>query len=293
MKPDKNLWYDKTREVWYSHPEVKPEDARRFMDRQLYAGLTVRGWLETTYFQLGADNSLSYMAKMGGWSILDYGKYFEDRPWDWLQLGFASYLSSWSLMNTGTPESDYGFWAPGKQNDGAMGWAFVSSKRGRAFIRKEYDRGAWMYDGEADLGNGAAIRIAETILTNDPLFGWMAYGGLLTTGRRDFSIIPKDGLRNRFSIITDKIRVSLELSRDGFLDGAPLVVGSDLSGIRFTLENRTGDSHKTRFSVVADPGKSVRLAVDGKTVKPLSQDGRTTWFEIDIRNKTHSLALSY
>ncbi|MDX9929968.1 MAG: DUF5695 domain-containing protein [Bacteroidales bacterium] len=293
IKPDKNLWYDKTREVWYSHPEVKPEDARRFMDRQLYAGLTVRGWLETTYFQLGADNSMSYMAKMGGWSILDYGKYFADRPWDWLQLGYASYLSSWSLMNTGTPESDYGFWAPGKQNDGAMGWAFVSSKRGRAFIRKEYDRGAWMYDGEADLGNGAAIRIAETILTNDPLFGWMAYGGLLTTGRRDFSIIPKDGLRNRFSIITDKIRVSLELSRDGFLDGAPLVVGSDLSGIRFTLENRTGDSHKTRFSVVADPGKSVRLAVDGKTVKPLSQDGRTTWFEIDIRNKTHSLALSY
>ena len=31
-----------------------------------------------------------------------------------------------------------------------------------------------MYDGEADLGNGAAIRIAETVLTDDPVFGWIA-----------------------------------------------------------------------------------------------------------------------
>ena len=48
---------------------------------------------------------MSYMAKMGGWSILDYGKYFADDPYDWLHLGYASYLSSWSLMNTGTGDS--------------------------------------------------------------------------------------------------------------------------------------------------------------------------------------------
>lgn len=293
MKPDTNLWYDKTREVWYSHPVVEKEDARNFMDRQLYAGLTVRGWLETTYFQLGADNGLSYMAKMGGWSILDYGKNFAEKPWDWLQLGYASYLSSWALMNTGTPESNYGFWAPGEINDGAMGWAFISSKRGRAWIRKEYDRGAWMYDGEGDLGNGAAIRIAETILTNDPLFGWISYGGDLTEARRDFSVIPRDGLRSRFSIITDKTRLRIEFERDGFLEGHAVVVSRDMNRVAFAVENRTGDSHITRVSVQPESGKNVRLSVDGKTLKPVSTENSALIFNIAMTGKTHSVVISY
>ena len=29
-------------------------------------------------------------------------------------------------MNSGTPESNYGFWFPGKENDGAAGWQFMS-----------------------------------------------------------------------------------------------------------------------------------------------------------------------
>ena len=41
---------------------------------------------------------------------------------DWLQLGYASYLSSWSLVNSGRAETNYGFWFPGKENDGAAGW---------------------------------------------------------------------------------------------------------------------------------------------------------------------------
>ena len=102
---------------WHSHPEVKREDSRAFMDRQLAAGLCVRGWLEASYHQLGADGGLSYMAAMGGWGILDYALNFAPRPYDWLQLGYASYLSSWCLMNTGPPESNYGFWFPGKEND--------------------------------------------------------------------------------------------------------------------------------------------------------------------------------
>ena len=74
------------------------------MDRQLRAGLAVRGWLETAYYLLGADftassdgGALSYMAAMGGWGILDYGLNFAAAPYDWLQLGYASYLSSWAL----------------------------------------------------------------------------------------------------------------------------------------------------------------------------------------------------
>ena len=293
MKPDTNLWFDKNRKVWYSHPSVTTDDARKFMDRQLYAGLTVRGWLETTYFQLGADNGMSYMAKMGGWSILDYGKYFAEKPWDWLQLGYASYLSSWSLVNSGTADSDYGFWAPGIENDGAMGWAFISSKRGRAWIRKDYDRGAWMYDGEADLGNGAAIRIAETILTNDPLFGWMSYGGILTENRRDFAVIPRDGLRNRFSIITENLVLSVRLVRDGFMDNREIVADKGLRKVNFVLENRTADTHKTEMSIFVNPGRTIKVTVDGKVVKADSVSGSEHRFSLPVSATSHNVAISY
>ena len=103
MKPDTNLWFDKNDSVWYSHPSVSRADAREFMERQHLAGLAVRGWLEAKYFLLGSDftyssdnHCLSYMARMGGSSILDYAIRFADKPWDWIQLGYASYLAPYA-----------------------------------------------------------------------------------------------------------------------------------------------------------------------------------------------------
>jgi hypothetical protein len=198
MKPDTNLWFDAKLKKSYSHPSVKREDSRSFMDRQLAAGLSLRGWLEASYYQLGADPGLSYMAAMGGWGILDYALNFAPEPYDWLQLGYASYLSSWCLVNSGPPEDNYGFWFPGKENDGAAGWQFMSAKHGRAWMGADVPRGPWPYDGEIDLGFGGALRMAATILTHDPIFGWVAYGGTLTTGSNTLSTIPHDGLCQRF-----------------------------------------------------------------------------------------------
>ena len=268
MKPDSNLWFDKNREVWHSHPTVNKEAARAFMDRQLYAGLSIRGWLETNYYKLGADNSMSYMAKMGGWSILDYGVNFAEKPYDWLQLGYASYLSSWALMNTGTPESDYGFWAPGKQNDGAMGWAFIDAKRGRSWLGRDMDRGAWYYDGEADLGLGAGIRMAATVLTDDPVFGWIALGGDVREddGRR--LVVPKDGLRARFVQATADKRVIYELHRDGFMKDAEISVDRDGRTVSFDVENRSDDAHHTGLTIssVFNNIDGVEVTIDGKRI---------------------------
>jgi len=294
MRSDTNLWYDKIRKIWYSHPDVSKDDALDFMERQLYAGLTVRGWLETKYYQLGADGSMSYMAKMGGWSILDYGKYFADEPYKWLRLGYASYLSSWSLMNTGTEESNFGFWSPGKINDGAMGWAFMSSKHGRAWIRKEYDRGAWMYDGEADLGNGAGIRIAETILTDDPIFGWIAYGGILSESSNHYAVIPRDGLRTRFSVITGGNRWGIELDRDGFVRDGEIVVGKSLKSITFEVENRTDDNHNSHLTIyVPGSGGLKKTSIDGREVKPVKQSEHTYRVEINISESKHTVELRF
>lgn len=281
MAPDSNLWYDKIREVWYSHPDVSRDDARGFMERQLLAGLTVRGWLETSYYQLGADNGLSYMARMGGWSILDYAKYFAEDPYPWLRLGYASYLSSWALMNSGTEESDYGYWSQGKENDGAIGWAFISSKRGRAWIGKEYSRGAWMYDGEADLGNGAAVRMAETVLAEDPLFGWIAYGGILKERNKGFGIVPSDGVRARFSVITNSIKASVVLERDGFAVDEEVEVSKTADKISFRVENRYGESHNTRMRVLGF-GLLAEVEADGKPLEPVRRSDFETEYIIPV-----------
>ncbi len=297
MQADTNLWYDKNLEKWYSHPEVSREKAREFMDRQHNAGLAVRGWLETKYFLLGADftvssdyHCMSYMACMGGWSILDYGIYFAGRPWDWLQLGYASYLSSWSLMNTGTEESGYGYWFPGKENDGATGWAFMSSKFGRAWIRKDVPRGAWHYDGEIDLGYGAATRTAICLLAEDPLFGWIAYGGNLESDENVHRVIPGDGLRVRFGLVAEDLRFVMELERDGFARGQPIEVERTFEGITCRLENRGQGPHETTMKLSLKEPSEVRL--DGKSL-PFVRLQDTWEVSLPVRNAIHKLEIIF
>ena len=201
MAPDKDLWFDVKRDKWYSHPAVRREDSRDFMDRQLFAGLSVRGWLNPAFYTLGCDPGVSYMAAMGGWGVLDYALNFAPKPFDWLQLGYASYLSSWCLMNTGRPETGYGYWYPGPENDGASGWQFMSAKAGSAWMGSSYPggvtvpRGPWRYDGEIDLGYGGALRMAATVVARDPVFGWIAYGGALEEKRGEVAVEPRDGVR--------------------------------------------------------------------------------------------------
>jgi len=280
MAPDRHLWWDVQKEKWYSHPLVRREDARAFMDRQLLGNLAVRGWLETSYYQLGADPSLSYMAAMGGWGVLDYGIHFAPEPWDWLQLGYASYLSSWSLMNTGTPETNFGFWFPGEGKDGAAGWQFMSSKVGSAWMGSSYPggvevpRGPWYYDGEIDLGFGGALRMARTLVTEDPLFGWIAYGGSWTEDADALQVVPRDGLRQRLAVVLADPRapslrarrLEVELARDGFAREQPLRVRKDLDTLTMTVENRTGNRHRTEIRLWLPYGAEYLLRQDGTPV---------------------------
>ncbi len=298
IEPGTNLWFNKSTEQWHSYDEVRREDSREFMDRQHYAGLAVRGWLTPKYFLLGSDftrssntHCLSYMARMGGWSILDYGINFSELPYDWLQLGYASYLSSWSLMNTGTPGSDYGFWAPGEHNDGALGWAFMESKHGRAWIRKQVDRGAWFYCGEADLGMCATFRMAQTVLTDDPVFGWIALGGEIHEISNGFLINPRDGVRNRFAIATKDNRFTVELNRDGFVRDADIFVDRSLNSISFSLENRSDDSHQTIMRFFTLPGQQVRVLCDGAPVVTRRTGERELEAILDISSSTHQVTV--
>jgi Family of unknown function (DUF5695) len=256
---------------------VTPEAAKKFTDFQLSLNMADRGWLETTYYQLGSDYRgsltylLSYMSQMGGWAILDYGLHFAADATDYLRLGYASSLSSWALVNSGTKESGYGYWFPSANNDGATGGGFMPEPLGRAWIGKQMARGAWFYSAEEDVGYCAALRTHATIVTRDPSLGEIAYGGLLTRDGTSVKVIPRDGLRVRFHVVrpsTDarggEQRLHMELDHDGYAKEQPIVVADDLSRIQFVLENRTGGAHQTGLSIAGLPAGEYEVMVDGK-----------------------------
>ncbi|MFB6318168.1 DUF5695 domain-containing protein [Saccharicrinis sp. FJH54] len=256
MDPDTYLWYDKNLKKWYSHPTVSRKDANDFMLRQLNANIAQRGNLEPAYYFLGSDYrgrsdkyTLSYMAQMGGWAILDYALNFAPSDDAALRLGYQSYLSSFALMNTGTPESNYGFWYPGKENDGASGWAFEPQNYANTWIRKPQGRGPWYYDGEIDLGYCGALRTAATIVKRDSVFGIVSYGGNLQENDTCYAVIPSDGLRRKFFCRLENINFDIIFSRDGLSPDSPVKINKDGSLIALVIENRTNDDHNSKVKI--------------------------------------------
>jgi len=151
-------------------------------------------------------------------------------------------------------------------------------------------RGPWWYDGEIDLGFGGALRMASTIVTQDPVFGWFAYGGKVSESEEELSIHPRDGLRRRFQVVIPDLylpfpedfrRLKLELERDGFAADGGITLDKALEKISFSIENRTDDEHRTRLLLsfpvhsqyeVHQDGEAVRLAQTGDWTYPWSAD---------------------
>jgi hypothetical protein len=186
--------------------EVRYDQAVAFLQQQMHLNIACRGCLEPAYYDLGSDYraggnvsyTLSYMSQMGGWAVLDYALYFASDPATYLRAGYASCLSSWALLNSGTPESNYGYWYPGPNNDGAASGGFEPRPWGRAWLgNKEMGRGPWWYSGEIDLGFGGALRAAATVVMEDPIFGLVAYAGTASpAGSPCFSMRRSTGSRS-------------------------------------------------------------------------------------------------
>jgi hypothetical protein len=262
---------------------VKYEDADALLNQQIKLNLACRGWLETSYYHLGSDfrasgsasYTLSYMAQMGGWAISDYALYFAQDPATYMRLAYASYLSSWALLNSGTPESNYGYWYPGKENDGGASGGFEPRPWGRAWLGdKEMGRGPWWYSGEIDLGFDGALRAAATVVVDDPIFGLFAYGGEVEQKNALTYVIPKDGVRARFHVVRGSQRLHLLLERDGFAAGQPISFDDALHRITLSLENRGGDRHDTIVHIAGLALGTYQVAVQDRPLQTLtSHDG--------------------
>ena len=262
--------------------DYTPRDVMRLMEQQTQCNINTRGWLEAAYYLLGSDYrgggnahyTLSYMAQMGGWSLLDYALHDSKTPFDHLRLAYASMLSSWALMNSGTPESNYGYWFPGKENDGGAGGGFEPLAYGVTWLEQPHGRGSWYYGCEIDLGFCGALRGAATILADDPLFGLVCYGGSFEDTSGVFRIVPRDGVRRRVFVRTAELSLDLELDRDAFATTLPVACAHDGSRIAFTLESRSSQRHSTVLTVRGfDRGNWIVL-LDGMRVEVVKSTKR-------------------
>ena len=211
---------------------VSREKVWAFMEKQIRANLADRGGLEPTFYHMGSDVRqegdceylLSYMSQLGGRSVLDYALNYagrrdgaEEDPYPdettslWMRTGYASYLSSFMLINTGT---DYP-WYGGEINRGAAGWAFEPLRKGRTFFPNFHDvnNAPWPYDGEIDNGFIGAMRTSCSVYYRDDVFGFVFLGGHteeIAPGK--VRLVPADGLRQRFYFRGD---FGLSLSAEG------------------------------------------------------------------------------
>jgi hypothetical protein len=291
-------WIDKNSGKHYEHCEVKPGDVSRFMRNEIQANIAARGSLESNYYELGSDIRqdgqsnylLSYMTQMGGWSILDYGLQDPKNRMDFLRLGYASYLAGWADMNSGSPSSNYGFWFPGKENDGAAGWGFNPQKVGTTWIvhAPEIKRGIWPYDGEIDSGFSGSFRAASVIVVRDPIFGLMAYGGDLEQRDGIYSIICKDGIQQRVELFIFEEPMQIVITSNHFSSTVPITVNRDGTKFSMPIEVDTPMPASSELKVSGVHAGEYELSIDGRFVQKMRVSGQRK-MNMTLHLKTSSL----
>ena len=261
-----------------TNPAAYLQEARQFMDTQMAANIFCRGWLETPYYHYGSDYrqqagdvyTLSYMAQMGGWGVMDYGLYFATNPAPFLELGYGSYLSAWALMNTGTGDSNYGYWYPGAANDGACGGGFEPSPYNTTWLGQPAHRGSWYYSCEENLGFCGAIRMAATVLADDPIFGRFCYGGDWQQVTNVIQITPKDGVRQRFHAMLNTGQLHLVLDNDRFAATNSISLRDDLSLVTFVIETPNPAAHNAILRISTSDAGACEVSDTSGTITNLN-----------------------
>jgi hypothetical protein len=246
---------------------IAPEAAATFAATQIRANLFCRGVIEKAYYYYGSDYragagdsfTLSYMSPMGGWGVLDHALNDHREPDATIRLGYASFLSSWSLMNTGTRETGFGYWFPGEANDGGTGGGFEPAAYGMTWLGQPHHRGPWYYSSETDLGYCGALRTAATIVADDPVFGRFCFGGEMSAGKASLHIVPRDGVRRRLHLRTAGQQIDIELTGARFAKGEPIQWSIEQQEFRFTIETETTTNGEAELLFTGLPMRNYKV----------------------------------
>ncbi len=261
-------------------PGITTEAAAKFATTQIRANLFCRGVIEKAYYYYGSDYragagdafTLSYMSQMGGWGVLNHALHDRGDPDATIRLGYASYLSSWSLMNTGTQETGFGYWFPGEANDGGTGGGFEPAAYGMTWLGQPHHRGPWYYSCETDLGYCGGLRSASTIVADDPVFGRFCFGGEMHAEKTSLKIVPRDGVRRRLHLRTAGQQIDFELTGARFAKEQPIQWSTDRQRFLFTLETETTSNGEVQLSVAGLPKQNYKI-ICGQETNEFHPDG--------------------
>ncbi len=196
-------------------------------------------------------------------------------------------------MNTGTPESNYGYWYPGPENDGGCGGGFEPAPYGQTWLEQPHHRGSWYYSCEEDLGYCGALRGARTVLADDPIFGRFCFGGELPEGRGALEITPKDGVRRRFHAVLGTGPLHLESEVDRFAAGQPIVLREDLAEVRFRLESENPSDHTAVVEGLGLSAGRYRVSAGGAEVGSLEvREGERWVVRLPVNEGTRATAFA-
>jgi hypothetical protein len=256
-------------------PPLSRASSERFREQQMQANIFCRGWLEPAYYLHGSDirgsggNSytLTYMSQMGGWAVLDYALHHATDYAPYLRLGYASSLSSWALLNSGTAESNYGYWYPGRENDGGAGGGFEPAPYGMTWLEQPHHRGSWYYACEIDLGFCGALRCARTVLADDPIFGRTCFGGDWRRANGGMEVVPKDGVRRRFHALVAGQRLHLTLDHARFARASPLFLTESLDRVECQLERSDDRASSGRLTLRSSSGGTFSIRAGDHTTR--------------------------
>jgi hypothetical protein len=251
---------------------IGPQQAAKFSREQILANLFCRGVIEKAYYYYGSDYrggagdsfTLSYMSPMGGWGVLNHALHDRLEAEATIRLGYASFLSSWSLMNTGTAESGFGYWFPGEANDGGTGGGFEPAAYGMTWLGQPHHRGPWYYSCETDLGYCGALRTAATIVADDPVFGRFCFGGEMHAEKSALHIVPRDGLRRRLHLRTAGQNIDLELTGARFAKEETIQWFPSQERFLFMLETESTGSGEIEIGIAGLPDARYRVICGGE-----------------------------
>lgn len=206
--------------------------------------------------------TLRYMTQVGGWALLDYTlTYSENRAYD-IRLAYGSYLAGWALINSG-------YYDDNPNNLYSSVWYYQGRKGETMHSVNSWEQILPLYNGgiptsgESALGFWAALRMASTVVSQDPIFGLYAYGGTVEENSGIYAVIPKDGVRRRVHVLGTQQVISAELLQDRF---DRVEIAADGSSLRASAENNTGTARTSMIRLTGFAQGEYIVTVNGETV---------------------------
>ncbi|WZH35577.1 MAG: DUF5695 domain-containing protein [Microbacterium enclense] len=114
--------------------------------------------------------------------------------------------------------------------------------------------------GESDLGIWGALQtLSADVITDDPIFGKVAYSANTTEDQYSTTVIPRDGLQRRLNMVTQQL--SVDLNNDQYTEA---IVAKNNSDLRLTMRNVTGAAHSGSVEVKGLAQGSYAVVVNGQ-----------------------------